>query len=204
MDKYEAAKSLATRVSTAGKPIQWCSKVEFAKTYKNYTGLSYRETNRVLTDLNKSYNIVWYHTKGFIFSFSVKNKVKPRSKMEIDWGTYYLLFHLDYYKDLFTIGGNFKTSHAIHPNIYRKGGYQFYCDSMRICLSPNMQYINYIPLLKSGGIHSYLDQAVGVIRANDGNGLIHYFDGLAYARCRACGDYIHTGENKCEECSKEI
>lgn len=49
-----------------------------------------------------------------------------------------------------------------------------------------------------------LNQIIDTIRANDGNGLIAYFDGVAYSRCRHCGDFLNVGKgNTCDECSKK-
>ena len=158
---------------------------------------------RILTAINRQYGIVWYHTKGFIVKFSVKNKA-PRTQNLIDWGVYYSIFHLDIPKDFLTIGGNYKSHDevAIHPNIYRKNGYQYHFYHQRICLNEHIMNVDFKPLIKAGGLHSYIDQVLTCVYSNAGNGLFGRFARIAYMNCKSCGEYINVGQDRCEKCIK--
>jgi hypothetical protein len=201
MDQYVACHKLGDVLKTSPYSLKWCNKEEFAKVYQKYTGLKLKEILRLLTAINRQYGIVWYHTKGFIVKFSVKGQM-PRTKTLIDWGTYYSIFHLDIPKDFFTIGGNHLADSvdAIHPNIYRKNGYDYHRSYKRICLSTNMYYMNMTPFLKAGELHSYIDQVLACVYSNTGNGLFGRFAGKAYQNCKSCGEYINVGQDRCEKC----
>jgi hypothetical protein len=203
MDKYEACKDIATKLLSHNIKLEFCNKAQFALVYKKLTGLKLKEVNRILTSINKKYPIIWYHTKGFIFSYELKSKIKPiYGGIEIDWGTYYSLFHLDYNKEFLTSGGKYKGYNAIHPNIYHKEPVSKNAAiyDTKICLPFEIRSVDHSPLINSGGIASFIDQVLTCVQTNDGNGLISQFSGKAYGRCRYCDIYLNVGERECKRC----
>lgn len=203
MDKYEACNKLLSNVSP-NIPIVWANKQTFARQYKIRTKLPIKTCLSILTEVNKSYPIIWYHTKGFVFSIDLSTKVK-NSKLEVDWGRFYVLFHMDYPRDLFVVGGKFKENHyqGIHPNIYKKYGYDIYFYGCRVCINTYTQKHTLVNLIINGHLHSYLDQMIGFLRANDGGGLFERFREIAYSECQKCGDYVNKNENICNACTKQ-
>lgn len=203
MDRYEACKDIAKRLAVYNVSLEFCNKAMFAANYKKLTGLSLKEVNRILTSINKTYPIVWYHTKGFIFSYELKSKINKNSyEFEIEWGTYYSLFHLYYNKEFLTSGGKHKGYSAIHPNIYNKGPVdnKSHINGIKICLPYEIRAVNHDQLIKTGGIASFIDQVLTCVQTNDGNGLMYQFEGKVYNSCKRCGVFLPLDEKQCKEC----
>ena len=203
MDKYEACKDIASKLYPYNIKLEFCNKAQFALAYKKLTGLKLKEVNKILTNINRKYPIIWYHTRGFIFSYELKTKIRPiDGGIEIDWGTYYSLFHLDYNKEFLTSGGKYKGYSAIHPNIYHKEPVSpkgnIY--GTKICLPYIIRVTDYKELIQTGGVASFIDQVLTCVQTNDGNGLISQFSGKAYNKCRYCGTFLNIGEGECKGC----
>jgi hypothetical protein len=206
MDRYEACKNISSRLVKYNINLEFCSKAVFAANYKKLTGLSLKEVNRILTSINRKYPIIWYHTKGFIFSYELKSKLnKYLGDFDIDWGTYYSLFHLDYNKEFLTSGGNYAGFNAIHPNIYHKEPVspKSAIYDIKICLPYEIRVSNYDQLIQNGGIASFIDQVLTCVQTNDGNGLIGRFDGKAYNTCKYCGTFLTLDKRQCEKCNDD-
>ena len=202
MNKYEGCHELNKIVGRFAQLV-WCNKLDFARSYQKYTNLPIKTCLSILTEVNKKYQIVWYHTKGFIFHIHLITQVK-NFKFTLDWGDYYLLFNVDYPSDFVSVGGNYKiwNGDGIHANIYTKRS-QIGYNINKICVNPQHSYANSKLLVQSGNILAHIDQMVGYLTSNDGNGLFDYFHTHAYNKCQYCGDYVNLNETICDTCTKK-
>lgn len=185
-------------------------KKDFIKIFtEKHPAVRSKELEKDLTAVNRDFNIILYHNKGFLI------KWKDLIISGINFGDYISSFNIDDPASIVTVGGNFTydysndyykgMTYGIHPNIYRKN------TSLQLPTVVNGNIIkicfyNYQPqiitsLTSKGLIHAALQIPRGIFNNNEKyDGL---WNGFKIRRCSICDDcmdgYIDKG-NTCKKC----